>query len=138
MAAGSGKKNVAGKPPTQRQLRVGELLRHRLSEVLHRGDFEAEVLKRAVISVTEVRISPDLRYATAYIMPLGGDNLEKIVELLNLEVPRLKKNALTGMRMKFTPDIKFAADDSFDQAVRMDALLASQAVARDTEDEDGE
>ncbi|MDA9230321.1 30S ribosome-binding factor RbfA [Alphaproteobacteria bacterium] len=138
MAAGSGKKNVAGKPPTQRQLRVGELLRHRLSEVLHRGDFEAKVLKRAVISVTEVRISPDLRYATAYIMPLGGDNLEKIVELLNLEVPRLKKNALTGMRMKFTPDIKFAADDSFDQAVRMDALLASQAVARDTEDEDGE
>ena len=138
MAAGSGKKNVAGKPPTQRQLRVGELLRHRLSEVLHRGDFEAKVLKRAVISVTEVRISPDLRYATAYIMPLGGDNLEKIVELLNLEVPRLKKNALTGMRMKFTPDIKFAADDSFDQAVRMDALLASQAVARDAEDEDGE
>ena len=138
MAAGSGKKNVAGKQPTQRQLRVGELLRHRLSEVLHRGDFEAKVLKRAVISVTEVRISPDLRYATAYIMPLGGDNLEKIVELLNLEVPRLKKNALTGMRMKFTPDIKFAADDSFDQAVRMDALLASQAVARDTEDEDGE
>ena len=138
MAAGSGKKNVAGKPPTQRQLRVGEVLRHRLSEVLHRGDFEAKVLKRAVISVTEVRISPDLRYATAYIMPLGGDNLEKIVELLNLEVPRLKKNALTGMRMKFTPDIKFAADDSFDQAVRMDALLASQAVARDTEDEDGE
>ena len=138
MAAGSGKKNVAGKPPTQRQLRVGELLRHRLSEVLHRGDFEAKVLKRAVISVTEVRISPDLRYATAYIMPLGGDNLEKIVELLNLEVPRLKKNALTGMRMKFTPDIKFAADDSFDQAVRMDALLASQAVVRDTEDEDGE
>jgi len=138
MAAGSGKKNVAGKPPTQRQLRVGELLRHRLSEVLHRGDFEAKVLKRAVISVTEVRISPDLRHATAYIMPLGGDNLEKIVDLLNLEVPRLKKNALTGMRMKFTPDIKFAADDSFDQAVRMDALLASQAVARDTEDEDGE
>jgi ribosome-binding factor A len=138
MAAGSGKKNIAGKPPTQRQLRVGELLRHRLSEVLHRGDFEAKVLKRAVISVTEVRISPDLRHATAYIMPLGGDNLEKIVDLLNLEVPRLKKNALTGMRMKFTPDIKFAADDSFDQAVRMDALLASQAVARDTEDEDGE
>ena len=138
MAAGSGKKNIAGKPPTQRQLRVGELLRHRLSEVLHRGDFEAKVLKRAVISVTEVRISPDLRHATAYIMPLGGDNLEKIVDLLNLEVPRLKKNALTGMRMRFTPDIKFAADDSFDQAVRMDALLASQAVARDTEDEDGE
>jgi ribosome-binding factor A len=138
MAAGSGKKNIAGKPPTQRQLRVGELLRHRLSEVLHRGDFEAKVLKRAVISVTEVRISPDLRHATAYIMPLGGDNLEKIVDLLNLEVPRLKKNALTGMRMKFTPDIKFAPDDSFDQAVRMDALLASQAVARDTEDEDGE
>ena len=132
MVAGSGKKNIAGKPPSQRQLRVGEVLRHRLSEVLHRGDFEAKILKRAVISVTEVRISPDLRHATAYIMPLGGDNLDKIVDLLNLEVPRLKKHALTGMRLKFTPDIKFAADASFDQAVKMDALLASQKVTRDT------
>ncbi len=132
MAAGSGKKNIAGKPPSQRQLRVGEVLRHRLSEVLHRGDFEAKILKRAVISVTEVRISPDLRHATAYIMPLGGENLVKIVDLLNLEVPRLKKYALSGMRLKFTPDIKFAADVSFDQAVKMDALLASQKVTRDT------
>ena len=136
MVAASGKKNIAGKPPSQRQLRVGEVLRHRLSEVLHRGDFEAKILKRAVISVTEVRISPDLRHATAYIMPLGGDNLDKIVDLLNLEVPRLKKHALTGMRLKFTPDIKFAADASFDQAVKMDALLASQKVISDTAADD--
>ena len=136
MVAASGKKNIAGKPPSQRQLRVGEVLRHRLSEVLHRGDFEAKILKRAVISVTEVRISPDLRHATAYIMPLGGYNLDKIVDLLNLEVPRLKKHALTGMRLKFTPDIKFAADASFDQAVKMDALLASQKVISDTAADD--
>ena len=138
MSAGSGKKNIAGKPPSQRQLRVGELLRHRLSAVLQQADFEAKLLKRAVISVTEVRISPDLRYATAFIMPLGGENLDKIVTLLNAEVPRLKKTALTGMRLKFTPDITFEADGSFDQALKMDALLASQPVTRDTQSEDGE
>jgi ribosome-binding factor A len=138
MAAGSGKKNIAGKPPSQRQLRVGELLRHRLSEVLQKADFEAKILKRAVISVTEVRISPDLRHATAYVMPLGGENLAKIVELLNAEVPRLKKSALSGMRLKFTPDIIFAPDGSFEAALKMDALLASQPVTRDTQSEDGE
>jgi len=138
MAAGSGKKNIAGKPPSQRQLRVGELLRHRLSEVLQKADFEAKILKRTVISVTEVRISPDLRHATAYVMPLGGENLAKIVELLNAEVPRLKKSALSGMRLKFTPDIIFSPDGSFEAALKMDALLASQPVTRDTQSEDGE
>jgi len=128
------KKNIAGKPPSQRQLRVGEMLRHRLSEVLYAADFEAKVLKKANITVTEVRISPDLRHATAYIMPLGGDHIEKIVTLLNDEVPRLKKISMSGLHLKYTPDFKFAADKSFDQAAAMDELLSSEVVAGDIAD----
>jgi ribosome-binding factor A len=106
------KKNIAGKPPSQRQLRVGEMLRHRLSEVLHAADFEAKVLKKANITVTEVRI----------------------VTLLNDEVPRLKKISMSGLHLKYTPDFKFAADKSFDQAAAMDELLSSDVVAGDIAD----
>ena len=83
-----------GKQTSQRQLRVGELLRQRLSDVLHRFDFEAKILKRATLTVTQVQVSPDLRKATAFIMPLGGDNADAIVTLLNEDVPRLKKPVL--------------------------------------------
>ena len=85
--------------------------------------------------MTEVRISPDLRHATAYIMPLGGDNLDKIVHLLNEDVPRLKKLALSDLHLKYTPDFKFRADDSFDDAAAMDALLASPRVTADLKDD---
>lgn len=125
------KKNIAGKPPSQRQLRVGEMLRERLSDVLRLADFEPKVLKKATLSVTQVRISPDLKHATAFIMPLGGAHLEKIVHLLNQDVARLKKLALTDLHMKYTPDIRFAADDSFDEAAAMDKLLASEPVQAD-------
>lgn len=123
--------NIAGKPPSQRQLRVGEMLRERLSEILRLADFEPKVLKKATITVTEVRISPDLKHATAYIMPLGGQQLAKIVHLLNEDVARLKKLALSDLHLKYTPDIRFAADDSFDEAAAMDKLLASEAVQAD-------
>ena len=124
-------KNIAGKPPSQRQLRVGEMLRERLSAVLRLADFEPKVLKKANITVTEVRISPDLKHATAYIMPLGGQHLAKIVHLLNEDVARLKKLALSDLHLKYTPDIRFAADDSFDEAAAMDKLLASDEVMAD-------
>ena len=126
-------KNAAGKPPSQRQLRVGELLRHRLSEVIRRGGFEAKILNRATITVTEVRISPDLRHATAYILPLGGTDMGKIADLLNEDVARLKKLALSDLHLKYTPDIIFKPDTSFDEGAAMDALLASDAVRRDTD-----
>ncbi len=133
MAGPDAKKSRAGKLPSQRQLRVGEVLRHRLSDALCRVDFDAKILKKTTITVTEVTLSPDLRRATAYVMPLGGEGLVKIVDLLNEEVPRLKKIALAGLRLKYTPDFKFAADNSFERAMQMDALLASQAVQRDTD-----
>ena len=120
-----------GKQTSQRQLRVGELLRQRLSDVLHRFDFEAKILKRATLTVTQVQVSPDLRKATAFIMPLGGDNADAIVTLLNEDVPRLKKPVLSGLHLKYVPDFNFRVDDSFDRAVQMDALLASDGVTRD-------
>jgi ribosome-binding factor A len=125
-----------GKQISQRQLRVGEVLRQRLSDVLHRFDFEPKILKRATLTVTQVQVSPDLRKATAFIMPLGGDNAEAIVRLLNDDVPRLKKPVLSGLHLKYVPDFKFRVDTSFDRVAQMDALLASDDVTRDLPPDD--
>ena len=117
--------------PSQRQLRVGEVIRQRLAEGLARDDLEAEILKKTSITVTEVRITPDLRQASVYVMPLGGMHLSEIVDKLNVEAPRLKKAALGGLHLKYVPNIKFIADESFDRAASMDQLLDSRVVARD-------
>ena len=117
--------------PSQRQLRVGEVIRQRLAEVLARDDLEVKILKKTSITVTEVRITPDLRRASVYVMPLGGMHLFEIVAMLNVEAPRLKKVALGGLHLKYMPDIKFIADESFDRAASMDQLLDSRVVARD-------
>jgi ribosome-binding factor A len=130
-------KQRSGREASQRQLRVGEVLRQRLSDVLHRFDFEPKALKRVTLTVTEVRISPDLRRATAFVMPLGGDNAEAIVSLLNQEVPRLKKTVLSGLHLKYAPDFSFRVDESFDRAAEMDHLLAQNDVQRDLSAGDG-
>ena len=117
--------------PSQRQLRVGEVIRQRLAEVLARDDLEAKILKKTSITVTEVRVSPDLRQASVYVMPLGGLHLSEIVAKLNEEAPRLKKAALGGLHLKYVPNIKFIADESFDRAASIDQLLDSNVVARD-------
>ena len=117
--------------PSQRQLRVGEVIRQRFAEVLARDDLEAEILKKTSITVTEVRITPDLRQASVYVLPLGGMHLSEIVDKLNVEAPRLKKAALGGLHLKYVPNIKFIADESFDRAASMDQLLDSRVVARD-------
>ena len=117
--------------PSQRQLRVGEVIRQRLAEVLARDDLEAKILKKTSITVTEVRVSPDLRQASVYVMPLGGMHLSEIVAKLNEEAPRLKKAALGGLHLKYLPNIKFIADESFDRAASIDELLDSHVVARD-------
>ena len=117
--------------PSQRQLRVGEVIRQRLAEVLARDDLEAKIRKKTIITVTEVRITPDLRRASVYVRPLGGVQLSEIVAKLNEEAPRLKKVALGGLHLKYVPNIKFIADESFDRAASMDQLLDSRVVARD-------
>ncbi len=117
--------------PSQRQLRVGEVVRQRLAEVLARDGLGAKILNKTSITVTEVRITPDLRRASVYVMPLGGVHLSEIVAKLNEEAPRLKKAALSGLHLKYVPNIKFIADESFDRAASMDQLLGSRVVARD-------
>jgi len=117
--------------PSQRQLRVGEVVRQRLAEVLARDGLGAKILNKTSITVTEVRITPDLRRANVYVMPLGGVHLSEIVAKLNEEAPRLKKAALSGLHLKYVPNIKFIADESFDRAASMDQLLGSRVVARD-------
>ncbi|MEM7506936.1 MAG: 30S ribosome-binding factor RbfA [Pseudomonadota bacterium] len=120
--------------PSQRQLRVGELIRRALSDVLMRGDLHEPELEGASITVGEVRVSPDLRQATAYVMPLGGANADAILAALNKAKRDVRRQVNRSVTLKFSPDIRFALDESFD---RMDAtreMLSRPDVARDLED----
>ena len=137
-------KNANGRPPSQRQLRVGEMLRRHLSQSLRQVDFPPKFLPSGSnitstsLAVTEVRVSPDLRHATAYIMPLGGAHMQQIVDFLNDEAARFKKLALTGFRLKYTPKLRFAVDTGFDVGAAMDRLLDSEQVVRDTQKSEAE
>ena len=127
----SSRKSAAGRPPTQRQLRVAELLRHRLSAIVARGEFDEKILNKAGITVTEVRIGPDLRHATAYVMPLGGLHIDKIIGLLNGYAPQLRKDVAKGLHLRYTPELSFKADLSFDEAASIARILNSDIVRRD-------
>ena len=111
--------------PSQRQLRVGEQIRHILSETLQRGHFSNAFLldHSNTITISEVRPSPDLRHATAYIMPLGGDNLQETLEALNTESRVFQKDIGASLSTKFTPRIKFVEDDSFANAAHIENIL---------------
>lgn len=131
-----------GKAPSQRQLRVGELVRHALSEVLLRGDVRDPELQTASITVTEARMSPDLRLATVYFVPLGGGDAGPIRAALERSRPFLRARVAEAVDLKFAPDLRFAVDTSFEEARRVDAILHSPQVARDlahdeSEDETG-
>lgn len=121
----------SAKGPSQRQLRAGELIRHALVEIFQREDLRDPALSGVSLTVSEVRASPDLKQATAFVSPLGGGDEAAIVAALNKSAPYLR--GLLGRRidMKFTPALKFIADASFAEARRIDELLASPAVARD-------
>src|SRR3712207_88836 len=130
--------------PSQRQQRVAELIRHALAEVLSRGDLQDDVLTRNVITIPEVRMSPDLKLATAYIMPLGGKDEDAVLKALEKNKKHLRQEVARRVNLKFAPDLRFRRDESFDEAARIDALLRSERVARDTarpgasDDEDGQ
>jgi ribosome-binding factor A len=117
--------------PSQRQLRAGELIRHALIEVLREGDLHDEALQNASITVTEVRMSPDLKHATCFVEPLGGSHAGEVVEALNRHARFLRGKLGRGIDMKFTPDLRFVHDQSFDEAARMDALFNRPEVKRD-------
>ena len=118
--------------PSQRQQRVAELVRHALAEVLSRGDVQDDVLTRHVITIPEVRMSPDLKLATAYVMPLGGRDEDAVLKALDKNKKVLRQEVARRVNLKFAPDLRFLRDDSFDEAARIDALLRSERVARDT------
>jgi ribosome-binding factor A len=134
-----------GRERSQRQLRVGELMRHALVDVLARGDLRDPALAGASITVTEVRISPDLRNATVFVMPLGGEKTAETVDALNRAAPFLRRMVGQAVTMKYLPTLGFVADTAFEQSRRIDDLLRSPAVSRDlaqarpaaTDEEDG-
>ena len=122
---------TGARPPSQRQLRVGEELRHLLAELLRPGELRDPALREANVTVTEVRLSPDLRNATAFVMPLGGEKAEEIMAGLRRSAPFLKARLARMIELRHVPNIAFAFDNAFDSAARISALLASPAVERD-------
>ena len=124
--------------PSQRALRVGELVRHALAAMFARGDIDDDALRGSVITVPEVRMSPDLKLANAYIMPLGGMHAEEIVAALNRHRKFVRGRVAPQINMKFAPEVRFYVDETFEEAGRIDSLLRSEKVQRDLDDEDGE
>jgi ribosome-binding factor A len=124
--------------PSQRQQRVAELIRHALAEVLARGDLQDDVLTRHVITIPEVRMSPDLKLATAFVMPLGGKDERAVIAALDRNRKLLRQEVARRVNLKFAPDLRFIRDESFDEAARIDALLRSEKVRKDTAKADPE
>jgi len=117
--------------PSQRQLRVGELVRHALADALQRGDVPDPVLDSHVVTVPEVRMSPDLRIATCFVMPLGGNDRTEVIKALASNQKALRGAMAPRMDLKFMPEMRFLIDTSFDEGNRIDALLRSPEVTRD-------
>jgi ribosome-binding factor A len=123
------------KAPSQRQLRVGELIRHKLAEMLSRGDIHDDVLASHVVTVPEVRLSPDLKLATAYVIPLGGADTQVVIDALNRHKRFIRGEIAHAVNLKFAPDIRFRRDETFEEASRIDALLDSPKVRQDVDKE---
>lgn len=122
------------KPPSQRQLRVGEIVRHALAEVIERGELHDPDLQDVPVTVTQVAMSPDLRNGTAYVMPLGGGETSRVADALNRAAPYLQGRVARAVRLKFAPRLRFATDQSFEHADRITRLLREKAPR---EEEDG-
>lgn len=123
-----------GPGPSQRQLRVGETIRRALSEVLQRGDIHDPDLNRLSITVGEVRTSPDLKVATAYVLPLGGQGQDEVVGLLARNKGELRRMIGKKLGLKYTPDLRFRLDDTFDRMDETRRLFNQDDVRRDVED----
>ena len=117
--------------PSQRQLRVGEALRHALAEVLNRNEIRDPELDGVSVTVTQVKPSPDMRYATVYCEPLGGQNAKEIVAALNRHKGFLRGEMGHRITMKFTPELRFVEDESFAEALKIETILRSDRVSRD-------
>ncbi|HXL12919.1 MAG TPA: 30S ribosome-binding factor RbfA [Bradyrhizobium sp.] len=116
---------------SQRQLRVGEIVRHAVAEILVNGSVHDVDLEGHIITVPEVRMSPDLKLATVYVMPLGGRDSEKVIAALARNKKFLRGEVARRVNLKFAPDIRFRVDERFDEAERIEKLLRTPAVQRD-------
>jgi ribosome-binding factor A len=123
-------------PPgdSQRQLRVGELIRHELAAMLSRGDIHDPVVEAHMITIPEVRMSPDLRLATIYVMPLGGHDEKAVIEAFDRNKKYVRGEIARRVNLKFAPEIRFRIDEQFDEAERIEKLLRTPQVQRDLKD----
>ena len=121
----------SGDQPSQRMLRVGELVRHVVADLLSRGAVMDPVLDGHVISVPEVRMSPDLKLATVYVMPLGGKDVKPVLEALDRNRKFMRGEVAHKCTLRFAPELRFRVDESFDRGSRIDSLLSSPEVQRD-------
>jgi ribosome-binding factor A len=124
--------------PNQRMLRVGELVRHALAGLFARGEIQDDLLIGAVITVPEVRMAPDLKLANAYIMPLGGERAQEIVDALTRHQRFIRGRIAPELDLKFAPEIRFFVDETFEQYGKIDALLKSDRVQRDLQEDEDE
>ena len=128
-----------GSGPSQRQLSVGEKVRHALTEVMQRGEIRDPLLEKAVVSVSEVRMSPDLKIATAYVSPLGVQDGQAVIKALAQNAKFIRGRVSPALRqMRSMPEFRFRLDTSYDNMAKIDELLRSPEVARDLDKEDGD
>jgi ribosome-binding factor A len=130
-----GRKKGASRPTSQRQLRAGELVRHALVEILREEELQDPALAGVSITITEVRVSPDLKHALCFVEPLGGVHAPEVIDALNRLSKFLRGRLGHAIEMRFTPALKFVHDNSFDVAEHMSRLLADPRVRRDIESE---
>ena len=124
-------RDTGARAPSQRQLKVGELIRHALAEIFSRGEVVDDVIVRHSLTVPEVRMSPDLKVATCYVMPLGGGEAGDVVKHLEQHKRFLRGEVAKRVNLKHMPEIRFREDTTFEASSRIDELLASPQVARD-------
>lgn len=127
-----------GGEPSQRMLRVAELIRHAMAELLSRGEINDPVLEQHVVTVPTVRMSPDLKLATIYVMPLGGKDTKPVLDALARHKKFLRGEVAHRINMKFAPDLRFKIDETFENAAKIDALLRRPEVQRDLASSDDE
>ena len=114
-------------------LRIGELVRHKIAEMLARSEIHDDVLAGHVITIPEVRISPDLKLATVYVMPLGGKSIKPVVEALTRNKKYIRTEVAHTLNLRYAPDLRFLEDKTFEEATRIDRLLDSPHVRQDVE-----
>jgi ribosome-binding factor A len=126
-----------GKPPSQRQLRVGELIRHALADMLQRGAVHDPDLDGVVVTVPEVRMSPDLQLATVYVMPLGGRKTDAVLAAFDRNRRYIRGEVARRVNLRLAPELRFRLDTSFEEGGHIDALLRSPEVRRDLDEDEG-